>query len=166
MNYSCIKNYYEFNIDPISCNSIVYKDLSIWMEEDYYVVPNQYDIYITPPGGNPVKITLDPTSINELSSEKLFSNACFIDGVYCFSTTSCGNSYTRNIAILCNAECKLANLIREASKSQSEDLWNKVIKLKASLDAVYSHAKLNNFELANDEYKILKKDLNNLNCNC
>lgn len=166
MNCSCIRNNFNFNIKVLSCGELLFEDLSEWMTEDYYVIPDEYEIKIKLPSDTEISIFVDTEKATKISSSDLFYTACFPDGIYCFSTESCGKKYTRNRAIVCNTECRLANLIREASKENNKEKWDEVIKLKASLDAVYTHAELNNFELANDEYKILKKKLDNLNCNC
>jgi len=166
MNCSCIKGEYNFFIYPDSCGKVIYKDLSTWMEGDYYIPAEEYILTIKSPLDITSTITIKTDSPTILNSSELFSTECFIDGIYCFSTTSCGISYQKNKAILCNTECRMANLVREASILQSDNFWEKVIKLKASLDSIYAHAELNNFESANNEYNILKKELDKLNCNC
>jgi len=166
MECNCIKGDFNFSLEYSSCGKVFYKDFSSWMKEDYYVQPKDYELTITSPSGA-VK-TLNVSVINKdlLDSNLIFDTDCFEDGIYCFSVSSCGKLYKRNKAILCNLECRFANLIREASKKNDEELWNKVIKLKASLSAVYSHSELGNFDSANDEYLYLEKELNKLNCNC
>ena len=166
MNCSCIRNNFNFHIKVLSCGELLYEDLNNWMTEDYYVIQEDYEVSIKFPSDTEIKVVVDTEQSTKLNASELIHTACFPDGIYCFSVESCGKKYTRNKAIVCNTECRLANLIREASKENNKEKWEEVIKLKASLDAVYAHSELGNFELANEEYKYLKKKLDNLNCKC
>ena len=41
---SCIKGKYDFYINEINCDKILYEDLSLWMEGDNYTIPEKYEI--------------------------------------------------------------------------------------------------------------------------
>ena len=40
----CIKGKYDFYINEINCDKILYQDLSLWMEGENYVVPDTYEV--------------------------------------------------------------------------------------------------------------------------
>ena len=46
MNCSCIRNNFNFHIKVLSCGELLYEDLSNWMTEDYYVIPEDYEVSI------------------------------------------------------------------------------------------------------------------------
>ena len=95
---SCIKGKYDFYINEINCDKILYEDLSLWMEGDNYTIPEKYEIefYNLDSAGESIllkKIEVSGLGITDISKLLLLK-----DGVFEVKTVSCQNTYKSNNA--------------------------------------------------------------------
>ena len=100
---SCIRGNYNFHVEAIDKETLIYQDLSDWMDEERYEYPTDYLVTIIPHATSLGKdLTLSVGDTNKLTSSELGS---VLDGVYCFMTTSCGKAYKRSKAIFPHIAC-------------------------------------------------------------
>lgn len=163
---SCIRNNnYDFNLNVYSCYSLIYTDLSEWMTEEQYVIPESYNVEVTSPDGQKAILTIKTDQANKITSEHLYSipGLCITDGVYCFKIDNCQDIITKSKAITCKLECRKDSLVIKAS---SDEDWENIKEIESHISAIHSQANIGNFTEANKEYKFAKKLLDNLNCDC
>lgn len=153
MACSCIKNNYNFFLSEISCQYILYNDLSIWMEGDNYITPSTYI----------VQIGTSPDSLKDYEvSTKGVTELSLKDGVYIFKVTSCQNTYTRWRAVTAKLQCCLDIYLVSEDRPDLE----KVKEAQRLLDGAKLYAVYNKPVQANDYYKMAKKLIESLNCDC
>lgn len=166
MNCSCIKNNnYDFSLNYPSCYSLIYSDLSEWISGEQYVIPETYNIEVTPPEYPSKLISVKTLGSTKITSEDLFDaeGLCISDGVYCFKIDNCQDILTKYKAVTCKLECRKDNLIIKASSSED---WENIRKIESLIYSVHANANNGNYREANLEYKFAKKILDNLNCEC
>ena len=74
---SCIRNNnYDFNLNVSSCYSLIYTDLSEWMTEEQYVIPESYNVEVTSPDGQKAILTIKPDQANKINSEHFLFRVC------------------------------------------------------------------------------------------
>ena len=157
---SCIRGNYNFYAESIDKDTIVYQDLSNWMDETGYVYPTSYDVIITTPmSSSGTTIELYIGQLNRLTSVELGS---IRDGIYCFQTTSCGESYTRSVAIFPNLRC----CVKQAWATLGIEKQEQIEEVENHLKLASINSELNNIQLASKELMIAKKLLDNLKCDC
>ena len=156
---SCIKGNYDFYIDEITCDKILYKDLSLWMEGENYTIPKEYEIEIWDYSDNSKLIKsinvsgLEVTDISKLLPLK--------DGVYEIKTKSCQNTYKRWVAILPKMQCCLDKYF--ASENYDKEKHEEAQRL---LDGTRTTALFNQPNKSVEYYKMAKKLIDKLNCDC
>lgn len=158
---SCIrgKDGFDFYVFVKDRNSIIYHDLSDWMDEGGYTVPTTYEVDVIPPGRyNAVTLTMNVGTVTEISAEQL--GGCLIDGAYCFQTEYCGYKYTKSRALFPYLECCL----KKALATQEDP--NKIMKIKEYLRLADINIELNNVKIGEKNLKIAKTLLGNIQCNC
>jgi hypothetical protein len=159
-NCSCITGDYNFYVDSLDKDTIVYQDLSNWMVEDGYDVPEQYIVEITPPAtSKSYSINIKTGQLNRLTEKEI---GTLKDGIYCFKVTSCGQDYTRSKAIFPKLECCISQLWATLDSNK----YDQINEIESHLKLVEINAELNNIQLAQSELKITKKLLENLKCDC
>lgn len=162
-NCSCIKREdqaFDFVLTTYDCKGLVFTDTTNWMEEDGYSVPTEQELVITLPTKNIIKTKFIPKSSTKISSQELFGYKCLPDGVYCFSTESCGYKYTRNKAVVCTLKCRLDNLI-----AKSED-WQLINKLSNLITSIEVSAEMGLELQAKELFKVVVKELDIHSCEC
>jgi hypothetical protein len=152
MACSCIKNNYNFFLSDISCEYILYNDLSLWMEGDNYTTPSSYKVNIGT-DGNLKEYEVATKGVTELKLK---------DGVYMFQVTSCQNTYTRWRAVTAKLQCCLDTYLVSEDRPDME----KVKEAQRLLDGAKLYAVYNKPAQANEYYKIAKKLIESLNCDC
>lgn len=142
--------------------SLIYQDLSEWMEEDYYVMPETYDVDVLLPGrSTTLTIPVSAVSPTVITPETFkLSSKCIPDGVYCFSIDNCGTLYQRNVAVTASLECCLNSFIVD-----SED-FEFISRMQFHIKAIHLQASLGNVRRAQELYEIVKKELKKVNCEC
>jgi hypothetical protein len=164
MDCSCIRRSgprFDFHLELIDCDTFIFTDLSNWMEEDYYVVPEEYPMTIKMPNGTTKVINFKPKGSVVITSSTL--GAVILDGVYCFTTESCGYTYTRSEAILCGLECKLDTLIASLDPTNFQDI-SRIHSLHIYMEAIRTNAKLDKPQLAESFFKIVQRELQKVDC--
>lgn len=158
---SCIKGKYDFYINEINCDKILYEDLSLWMEGGNYTIPTSYEIEIynlDSAGGNTLlkKIEVGGLGITDIS-RLLFLK----DGIYEIKTISCQNTYKRWVAIMPKLQCCL-------DKYLASDEYDKTKHQEAQrlMDGARTTAMFNQPKKSIEFYKMAKKLIDVLKCDC
>jgi hypothetical protein len=162
-NCSCIKNEnqaFDFVVTYYDCKGLVFSDISNWMVDDGYKVPEEFNIEITLPSGSTVNKLVRPLTSTIILSSELSGSKCLQDGIYCFKVTSCGIPYSRVKAVVCSLKCKLNNLI---AKSDDTGLINEISN---DIEGIKVSADMGLELQAKDLYSKVEKRLNKLDCSC
>lgn len=164
---SCIRNYFNFNLDFTDCEVFVYTDLSDWMDENTHDLPEEYEIEVITPGRkNAVIITVSATKPVKITSKDLFNSStqrCIPDGTYCFSIDSCGYKYSRFVPVTCKIQCSIDNLTAGATDLGTEE---KAKELQRLLEQYRNSAVNQQSDQSVKLFKVLKRELDKLDCNC
>ena len=168
MECACIRgtgSKFDFYLDLLDCDTVVFTDLSNWMTEDYYNIPDEHPMTITFPDGTKKDVMFKPQGSTIFRSSDL-QIGCFLDGVYCFSTYSCGYTYSRNEALLCSLECKLDTLISQLDISTvyGKASLEKAKTLSTYLESVKTNARLSKIDRATKLFHIVSKELEGVDC--
>lgn len=168
MDCSCIRGSgtkFDFYLELLDCDTLVFTDLSNWMEEDYYVVPDEWTMTIKFPSGTTKDIKFKPKGTTIITASDL-GIPCILDGIYCFSTFSCGNTYYRNEALLCSLECKLDTLIHQLDISLYNYDKNLAFAQKISvyINSIKTNARIGKTQLANKYFDITSRELEKVEC--
>lgn len=108
MDCSCIKGESSFYIrfEPLSPTTLLFQDLSDWIEHPNYRLPETDVITIQPPDGTEVPITVNFQKVNKITAKELYGrNGEVPDGIYCIKYMNCGYMYKRYKPILRKLEC-------------------------------------------------------------
>lgn len=160
---SCIKKEvqaFDFSLQSYDCKAVVITDLSNWMDSDGYIIPEKYDVTITLPNQSKTEVSIRAASDTKITSEELTGTPCLIDGVYCFSTFSCGYNYSRTKAIVCTLRCKLDDFI---SKSDNQ---KEITRISNMIDLIEIDAEMGRELNAKELFKIVDKELDRHSCTC
>jgi hypothetical protein len=170
MECACIRGSgqrFDFYLDFLDCDTIVFIDQSNWMEEDYYIIPDEYSMTIKFPNGTTKEVNFKPKGATTFTSESL-GIGCFLDGIYCFSVDSCGYTYTRNDAILCSLECKRDSLVASLDINSNTHNYNKTLEfiktIDVYLDSIKSNARIGKINLATKYFNIVQVELEKVEC--
>jgi hypothetical protein len=132
------------------------------MDEDYYVIPDEWPMEIKTPSGKTVTVNFKPQSSTIIRSSDI---GILFDGIYCFKTESCGHDYTRNEAIICSLECKMDTLISMVDASnENKELLEKAKGLNILIESIKTNAHNGKIEKALRTFKIVSKELENIDC--
>lgn len=154
---SCIKGVYDCRVTPVSADKIIYDDLSNWMEDGYYVLPDDYKITVTTPGGSEYELSALPKASTILTNEDLGSQ--WFDGIYCFKAESCGEIYTKNVALLFKVQCCVDKLLVVADDFDRYMRWSSMIQ---SIKHLTEYGRI---ATAHSMYRVLKSELSQFeNC--
>lgn len=155
---SCIRGNFNIYVKAIDKDTLVYHDLSEWMTDDGYIVPDTYSVTITPPAtSKSTTLTLKTGSTNQIGVSELGS---LKDGAYCFEVTSCGISYKKSVGLFPSLECCL----KQAYATQSD--VGKVDEVDSYLKRASINVELNNLQTASSNLSIAKALLENMQCDC
>jgi hypothetical protein len=160
MNCSCIQGNYGYHVEAIDKDTIIYQDLSEWVEGVGYELPESYILNVTTPGSStPTPIDVSVSNTNRIPGNQL-SGIC--DGVYCFQTTSCGITYSKFSAIFPNLDC----CVKQAWATLDSRFDEQIREIESQLKRAKINAELDNPTDASNNLKIAKKLLENLKCDC
>lgn len=168
MDCSCIKGLFRFNINTYNSEFFIYEDISDWMTEEYYVIPEKYTIQILPPGyTESISLDVYTNRVNMITPSDIGINSLLLpDGIYCIKTTSCGVSYTKNVAITAKLECANKKLLLRAIETKKQSDYDLVNKLDMMIDSIKIYASKDMPIEAQKLYTYVKDELNRLNCIC
>lgn len=169
MECFCLKNVYDFYIEAYDSNRLIYTDLSEWMTDEPYIIPEFHEIKITPPGKKSEYTVL----VKPLSTTIIESNSIGLsklkDGVYKFSiegsspdSGGCGKCYTKNKAVFPKLECCINN----AFSTLPDSLYNDIKESEKMLLLSKKAVELQQFKQAEINYQISKSLIEKLNCDC
>lgn len=168
MNCACIRGTgrkFDFYLDLLDCDTVVFIDQSNWMDEDYYTIPDEYPMTITFPNGTKKSVNFKPRSATVFTSQDL-GMPFLLDGIYCFTVESCGYTYSRNDGIVCSLECKLDTLTHqlETSLVYGKELLSKIERLTVYMDSFKTNARLGKINRATKLFNILSRELEGIDC--
>jgi hypothetical protein len=156
----CIKGNYSFYVEALDKDTLIYQDLSEWMEGDSYEFPTTYEVTIIPPASaTGTTLELLVSSTNKITSEHI---GAILDGIYCFKVESCGVEYKRSIALFPWIEC----CVKQAWATLDQSYADQIREIERQLKLSKINSELNNVKFANSNLKIAKKLLENLKCDC
>jgi len=161
-NCSCIKGKFDFYINEVNCDKILYQDLSLWMSGDNYKVPNFYEVEIYDLDKDGCATTLikkiEVCTIGVTDISKLVQLS---DGVYELRVKSCQNTYKRWTAIVAKLQCCLDKYL--ASDEYDVDKYQEADRL---LNGARTTASFDQPKESLAFYKKAKKLIDKLNCDC
>lgn len=166
---SCIKGDYNFVFEALDCKTYIYRDMSMWMNEEYYTLPDTYEVGIQIPGcKETVSLDLKISDINKITSKDLGFNRSedklyLPDGIYCFKVTNCGVVYQRTKAITCTLDCKIQFL---ASNAETDKDYEFIERSKSLINSVHAKAELGKLNQAQALYRMAVKQLDCVDCKC
>lgn len=163
-NCACLKGVFNYYVEALDRNTIIFQDLSEWMTESGYEVPSTYALTVIPPAtSKEYSVNIKVGQLTRLTSDDI---GTIKDGVYCFKVPSdgvgCGEGYTRSTALFPKIECCL----KQAWVSLGDTKYNELSEIQFHLDQVTRNVQINNVQLAEKELKIAKILLDNLKCDC
>jgi len=169
MKCSCIKNYgYDAEVGYRDCRHLTYDDLSDWMNESGYTVPETYPVVIKIPSvGSQALVVVYTNKKNVLTTKELLGTKekqCLPDDIYCFITESCGKKFTISRAVVCNCQTRVDVL---AARAESQEEIERAKDFNSMLNAVKVAARIGKVQLASEMLTKLKKKLKHIDCdNC
>lgn len=165
MACSCIQNLFNLSVSHLDCKTVVIEDQSKWIGGTGYEKPDLMDVVVSVPSrATDITIQIETGKRNTFDTVSFFGTEeqlCFPDEIYCFTTESCGISYTISRAYLCTLECQITSLIA-AAKTPEE--FTEILQLQTMLDGIYINAELGKVETARSLYNLLKSKVDHLNC--
>ena len=157
---NCIKGFYNCTVKAVDLETIIYQDLSIWMEDANYQVPQEYTVKVSFPGrSEKVAFTANTKCSVSIPKDVL---GCLLDGIYCFEVESCGVTYNKNVAIFPNLRCCL----KQAKIEKWEEYKDEIRDIDAIIESVEASSSIGSFQTAAEGLKIAKAMLDNLHCDC
>lgn len=157
---SCIRGNYNYHVEAVDSKTILYQDLSDWMDDEGYVYPQNYEVMVTPPlKFTPIPLSVDTGSFTKITSSEIGEVR---DGIYCFQTSSCGHTYMRTKAIFPKIEC----CVKQAWVTLGPDKHEEIESVENHLKLATINAELNNVQLASKHLKYAQRKLENLKCDC
>lgn len=165
----CIRGKFDFYIKVIDTQTIVYNDLSKWMDEEPYIIPSNYTVSVKLPSGALLDVQVKPLTTTILKASELGISK-FKDGIYCFTidplseeSGGCGRQYTKSVGIFPNIECCLDSAF---SKLEEDHEYNGLKDVEMWLLRAKNSSELEMENQALQEYTIAKRKLSKLDCGC
>lgn len=157
---SCIRGNYNVYVKALDKKTLIYQDLSDWMDEPRYDLPETYTVTVIPPGESTgVSLELNIRNTNRISEDDL---GCIKDGVWCFQTESCGTLYKRSVGIFYSIEC----CIRKAYATESDKSYKAIKEVEMFVTLAKSAVSINNIQEATEFLEIAQKKLDRIKCDC
>lgn len=164
---SCIKGLFDVTIDIIDRDRIMVTDLSEWMEDGPYNLPDDFEISIMHPNRkDPYVVSIKPktsvvVTIDDLSGDE---NMYFVDGVYCVTTESCGTSYTKFVALTRKLDCCIEKLLASAELKRDFEF---ISEIKDYRSVIHSSISLGMVERSREVNKIANRKIRDMRqCDC
>ena len=169
MACSCIKNFFDVNIEFTDCSTLVINDMSEWMRGDEYSLPISYTVDLTLKSWDKTTtVTIKANSSNVFTSKDLFGLDCFGDDILCLTTESCGVKYTKSKALICESECKVKGLLANAKTESDFEIANGLLLIAKSIKFNVDFDRLSVAEqlLETLKSKLKKMDCGKIHCGC
>ena len=143
---------------------MVIEDQSVWMSSSGFTSPEPFEVDVKSLAFNKTnKVLINPDKRNIFSSIDILGTAesqCISDGLYCFTTVSCGVTYTINRAYLCNSRCQIDTLISKSDRSNIQSIEEVEFLFKA----IEINTNLGKLKVASDLFNVLQSQLEKLGC--
>lgn len=166
----CIKGVpgFDFYLKVLDTKTLIYNDLTSWVTDEPYTIPDTYDVEITLPDSNVRTLSLNTQKSTVIKAEDAGISK-FKDGIYSFfiaplSDTSggCGYSYTKISGVFPNLECCIDN----AYSKLNDDKFLDIREVDSWLQRAKISSSLGKEKQSLNEWMIAKKLLQKLNCEC
>lgn len=162
MACACIADDFRFDLSYNGCREIYYRDRSKWATGSAFSAPTDYEIAIKVQGGAIHHVLVDANNSTKILPEDLGYNGCFPGGVVEISTESCGTTYTRFAAILCQEECGLTKAI--AKLKPDDEGYLKVLKIRDLIDRAKIAVVQQNINQLSKLIHVIRQELRKINC--
>lgn len=146
---------FDFYIDVVDSNKIMFQDLSKWSDEDGFDKPDSYDIEIIRPG----RKDSETVTVSTAGYTNLAQHFNCQDGVYCFELSNCGSIYRKQIGIFSDLECCIKKAAINGSSQELQEARKYLELTKASIE-------FDNLDSAQTSLKMAKSIVKNLSCDC
>lgn len=153
----CIKGNYDFNISHKGCKTLIYQDISTWVDNER---PESYEIKVKAPG-----FSIESTFQVNGEGITQIDTGSWGDGIYCFKVNNCGTIYTKNYINLCKLNCQLDHMVKQANLNDPKD-FEQITHIQFLLDSAYLNARDNKPEKSIEFFKQAAKALSCQKCNC
>lgn len=169
---SCIKGRdgYDINVEVIDPYTISYTDYSVWVDEPPYIIPDRMLVNITFPSGGDQDIYVSPKRNAIIRSTDLGLGK-FQDGIYTFKldplsdkSGACGIERGKCFALLPNIKCCVLKAF--ADIDPDDDKYESLQDVDRWIKMSENSAELGKSSDSREQYKIAKKKLDKINCNC
>ena len=166
MRWACIQGHYDVKISWRDNKSLVYTDLSLWMQGEGYVKPDTYKVRIIPPtGGKGVIVDVAPNKCTVIKSVDIYGEDVSIpDGAFKFEVDNCGMHYEVARLFLYNLDCKLKKFFVRALEDYE------LMRVYKELDNLFSlllmYGDISDTYKAGKIYDKIDKTLQWYNCEC
>lgn len=166
----CIKGVpgLDFYVKVLDTQTLVYNDLSDWVTDDPYIIPETYEVEVTLPDSSVIVLELNALSSTVIRASDIGIHK-FKDGIYCFKVNAmseksggCGYDYTKVAGIFPNIDCCIDKAYSKLEDSKFED----VREVESWLDKAKNSASLGKEKQSLEEWKAAKRLLQKLNCEC
>lgn len=157
MNCKCIKGNYDFNFSYKGCSTLIYQDLSTWVDNDK---PESYEVQVKAPG-----FSLEQTITVRGEGQTIIDTKNWGDGIFCFKVDNCGTLYTKNHINLCKLYCQLDHMVKQADLNDEKD-FEEISHIQFLLDSAYLNARDNKLNKALEFFNLATKKLSCQKCNC
>lgn len=169
MGCACIKHY-DFKIECLDTTKFLYVDLSEWMDGEEHTIPEKQKIEITiPDSERTVQVYVKPQSATTITHKDLGIPSCLLDGIFIFTVLpldeesyGCGIKSTKCSAVMCGIECCLD----AAFSTLGDEKYDELKRIENLLNNSKNSSELQKSKQANDEYRMAKKLLDKLHCEC
>lgn len=172
---ACMRGVFDFCIEIINTTTIKYTDLSDWMTEDPYVIPEYYPVFIDvpPPKSGMVTAMVKARGTTILTSEDLGlpCDRCIYDGFYCFNALGCYNcdtdtwgetKYSKTVLLAPRVECEIENLLGRAYEDHE---FEKADSMRTKLKSVEAKVNIGQLDSSRTLFRQLRRELESINCN-
>lgn len=132
------------------------------MLDEVHSIPEYYTIKISLPGtalSKEIQVAAKSKTSTRIEASDL-GLECIPDGAYKFSVDSCGVPYSRQLVLIPNLYCCYKKLISVEGRSEKSD--DVLTQIYSTINA----SNIQNIKAANDSFKIAKKLLERIKCDC
>lgn len=156
MNCACIKNLFQFEILASDSYTFIFMDMSEWMQDDHYILPDEYTVTVKSFNGSVYDFQVKLGTATRVDVPFKLE-----DGAYTFTTTSCGVTYTRYRAITPALDCCL-----NRAKINNPNKEAEIDSIEKMLFGFGAEVELGKVSDAKDTIKIIQTKMYNLQCDC
>lgn len=164
MNYcSCIRGRnFNLAVRSLDCKTLDIEDISLWMDEEGYEVPENFEVTIKfPTLKKEGTVKLKGLGRTLVTSVELFGDkepCCLPTDMICITVNSCDVTHEIKRAYLCDVQCVVDRLFADKGR---EDEAMEYLSMIRGIEASVEHGL---FSTAQDTLTLLKRKLKNEKC--